>query len=76
MKEEPDLRPALLMTRFIRLHLGAQKGETVIWEGAVRTVSQAKPLCQPESNSGSFCKRVETMSFARYQPAGEKGCVS
>src|ERR1051325_3888749 len=34
----------LVMTRFIRLHPGAQKGDTANYLLAVRTASQAKPL--------------------------------
>ena len=34
----------LVMTRFIRLHPGAQKGDAANYLLAVRTASQAKPL--------------------------------
>jgi len=39
--------PAFAVTRFIRLHQGAQKGDAVNLWSAVRAAPQAKPLCQP-----------------------------
>jgi hypothetical protein len=43
--------PAFVVMRFIRLHPGAQKGDTANLWSAVRTASQAKPLCQPRTDS-------------------------
>ena len=45
--ERPDFRPAPAVTRFIRLHPGAQKGDATNLGVAVRAAPRAKPLCQP-----------------------------
>jgi hypothetical protein len=42
LKKEPDLRPALLMRRFKRLHPGAQKGEAVVSKIAVQNCLAGK----------------------------------
>jgi hypothetical protein len=55
-KREPDFRPAPAVTRFIRLHRGAQKGDAANLESLFEPRHEQNPYANPKRTAKSMVK--------------------
>jgi hypothetical protein len=63
--ERPDLRPAFAVTRFIRLHQGAQKGDATNLGSLSEPHREQNPYANPKRTAKSFRSILQTQLVSK-----------